>query len=126
MDNKLFVATKYLDHKERLNGMQPSISKVALECSVSKKFVVKIEHELMENSRILAPEEILITCGLPIGLGSWSMNDEDIFILYLLYWQDSRQSLKIYVLVICCTGTIVLSSTMLQWFNHAFPVHGQL
>jgi hypothetical protein len=57
---KLFVAAKYLDHKERLNGMRPSMSKVALECHVSKKFAVKIEHELMENSRILAPEEILI------------------------------------------------------------------
>jgi hypothetical protein len=29
MDAKLFVAAKYLDHKERLNGMRPSLSKVA-------------------------------------------------------------------------------------------------
>jgi hypothetical protein len=28
---KLFVAAKYLSHKERLNGMRPVMSKVALE-----------------------------------------------------------------------------------------------
>jgi hypothetical protein len=56
MDVKLFVAAKYLDHKERLNRMQSSMSKVTLECRVSKKFVVKIENELMENSRILTSE----------------------------------------------------------------------
>jgi hypothetical protein len=44
MDVKLFVAAKYLDHKERLNGMQSSMSKVTLECHVSKKFVVKVEN----------------------------------------------------------------------------------
>jgi hypothetical protein len=94
---------------------------------VSKRFVVKIVHELMENSRILAPEEILMACGLPIGPGSQSMTDEDIFILYLLYWQDPTWSLKSYVYwLFCCTGMIVLSSTMLQWFSHAFPVRGWL
>jgi hypothetical protein len=75
---------KYLDHKERLNGMRPSMPKVALECRVSKKFVVKIKHDLMENSRILTPEEILTARGLLIRPGSRSMNDEDVFILYLL------------------------------------------
>jgi hypothetical protein len=111
MDVKLFIVAKYLDHKERLNGMQPSITKVALECHVSKKFFVKIEHELMENPRILAPEEILIARGLLIGPVSWSMNDEDIFILYLLYWQDPTRSLKSYVYwLFCYTGMIVSSS----------------
>ncbi len=34
---------------------------------------------------------------------------------------------KLCVLAICCTGRIVLESTMSQWFNHAFPVvWGQL
>ncbi len=113
MDVKLFVAAKYLDHKERLNGMQPRMSKVALECHVRKKFVVKIEHELMENSCILAPDEMLIARGLPIGPGSRSMNDDNIFVPYLLYWQDPKQSLKSYVYwLFCCTGTIKSSSTV--------------
>ncbi len=127
VDVKLFIVAKYLDHKERLDGMWPSMSKVALGCRVSKKIVVKFEHELMENSRILAPEEILMARSLPIGLGSQSMADEDIFILYLLYWQDPTRSLKSYVYwLFCCTGLIVSSSAVLRWFNHAFPVRGRL
>ncbi len=115
MNVKLFVVAKYLDHKERLNGMWPSMSKVALECRVSKKFVVKIEHELMENSHILTPEEILMARGLPIGPGSPSITDEDIFILYLLYWQVPTQYLKSCVYrLFCCTGAIMSSSTVLQ------------
>jgi hypothetical protein len=65
VDVKLFVAAKYLEHKERLNGMQPSMSKVALECCVSKKFVVKIEHELMENKNLLWEEHSVLVLFLP-------------------------------------------------------------
>jgi hypothetical protein len=89
------------------------MSKVALECYVTKKYVVEIEHELMENSCILVPEEILMACGLPFVPGSGSMTDEDIVILYWLFWQDPTQSLKSYVYwLFCCTGTIVSSSTV--------------
>jgi hypothetical protein len=124
---KLFVAAKYLDHKERLNGMRPVMSKIALECHVSKKLMVKIEHELMENSHILTPEEILLALSLPIGPGSRSMSDEEIFILYLLYRQDPTRSLKSYVYwLFCCTETTMLRSTVSRWFNHAFPLRGGL
>jgi hypothetical protein len=103
------------------------MSKVALECHVTKKFVVKIEHELMENSCILVTEEILMACGLPIRPGSGSMTDEDIVILYWLYWQDPTGSLTSYVYwLFCCTGTIVLSGTVLRCFKHAFPAWGWL
>jgi hypothetical protein len=44
MDVKLFVAAKYLNHKESLNVMQPVVSNAAVECHVCKKFDVKIEH----------------------------------------------------------------------------------
>jgi hypothetical protein len=54
---KLFVAAKYLDHKERLGGLRPVVTKVTAECRVERHFVVKIEGELMENERILAPDE---------------------------------------------------------------------
>ena len=49
MGNKLFVAAKYLDHKERLGGLRPSLRRVAAECRVGKDFVAKIERELIEN-----------------------------------------------------------------------------
>jgi hypothetical protein len=48
MGNKLFVAAKYLDHKERLGGLRPSLRRVAAECRVGKDFVAKIECELIE------------------------------------------------------------------------------
>jgi hypothetical protein len=48
VDVKLFIAANYLDHKERLNGMQPVVTKVSVECHVGKTFVVKIECELGE------------------------------------------------------------------------------
>ncbi len=49
MDTKLFVAAKYLDHKERLGGLRPVLTKVAAECRVGRDFVAKIKCELMEN-----------------------------------------------------------------------------
>ncbi len=113
MDVKLFVAAKYHNHKERRNGMRPVVTKVAMECSVGKTSVVKIERELMENARILVPEEIYLARINPIGPGSRSMSNEEIFILYLLYRQDPMWSLKSYVYwLFCCMGAIVLESTV--------------
>ena len=43
MDVKLFIVAKYLNHKERLNGMQPVVTKVDAECRVAKPSVGKIE-----------------------------------------------------------------------------------
>ncbi len=57
MDTKLFVATKYLKHNERLGGSRPVLTKVAAECRVGRDFVAKIERELIENNRVLVPEE---------------------------------------------------------------------
>ena len=37
--------------------MRPVLTKVAVECRVERHFVAKIERELMENERVLAPDE---------------------------------------------------------------------
>ena len=87
MDVKIFVAATYLDHKERLGGRRPIVTKVAAECHVGKDFVVKIEREIMENARVLTPEEIHLARANPIKPGSRSMSDEDFFVLYILYRQ---------------------------------------
>jgi hypothetical protein len=94
LEVKLFVAAKYLDHKERLGGLRPVVTKVAAECHVGWDFVVKIERELMENEHILAPEEIYLACNNPIGPGSRIMSNEDFFLLYNLYRQQPTRSLK--------------------------------
>jgi hypothetical protein len=50
METKLFVAAKYLDHKEMRGGLRPRIlSRIAVECRVGWDFVAKIEQELVEN-----------------------------------------------------------------------------
>jgi hypothetical protein len=55
------------------------------------------------------------------------MTEEDMFVLYQLYWAEPTRSLKSYIYwMFCCTGTIVLEVTMSRWFNHAFPIWGRL
>ena len=127
METKLFVAAKYLDHKERLGGLRPVLTKVAAECHVGRDFVAKIERELEENDRVLTPEEIYLARDNPIGPGSMSMSREDFFVLYMLYRQQPTRSLKSYVYwLFCCTGTIVSESTVSRWFHDAFPIRGRL
>jgi hypothetical protein len=43
MDMKLFVAAKYLNHKEMWGGLQPILSRIAAECHVGWDFVAKSE-----------------------------------------------------------------------------------
>ena len=95
METKLFVAAKYLDHKERLGGLRPVLTKVAAECHVGWDFVAKIERELEENDRVLTPEEIYLARDNPIGPGSMSMSREDFFVLYMLYRQQPTRSLRL-------------------------------
>jgi hypothetical protein len=57
METKLFVAAKYLDHKEMGGGLRPNLSRIAAKCRVGWDFVAKIELELVENDRVLTPKE---------------------------------------------------------------------
>ena len=113
LEVKLFVAAKYLDHKERRGGLRPVLRKVAADCRVEWNFVAKIERELMENERVLAPDEKYLAHATNlVGPGSRSMSDEDFFLLYMLFLQEPMRSLKSYVYwLFCCTGTIVSEST---------------
>ena len=107
--------------------MRPVLTKVASECRVDRSFVAKIERELMENERVLLPEEIYLARDIPVGPGSSSMSEEDFFVLYMLYRQEPKRSLKSYVYwLFCCTGTIVSESTVSRWFNYAFLIRGFL
>ena len=113
MEVKIFVAAKYLDHKDKHGGLRPVLTKVAAECRVERHFVAKIERELMENERVLAPDEKYLACATNlVGPESRSMSDKDFFLLYMLYRQEPMQSLKIYAYwLFCCTWTIVSEST---------------
>ena len=41
MEMKLFVAAKYLDHKEMWGGLRPILSRIAAKCHVGWDFVAK-------------------------------------------------------------------------------------
>jgi hypothetical protein len=102
--------------------LRPALRKVAAECRVGNDFVAKIECELIENDQVLVPEEIYMACANPIGPGSMSMSGEDFFVLNILYRQQPTRSLKSYVYwLLCCMGTIVLESTVSQWFLPRLP-----
>jgi hypothetical protein len=127
MDTKLRVATKYLEHNARLGGSRPNLTEVAAECHVGRDFVIKIERELTEKGRILAPDEIVMGRDHPIGPGSKTMSGEDFYVLYILYRQEPTRSLKSYVFWLnYYTGTIVSERTVSRWFNDAFPIRGGL
>ncbi len=125
--HKLFVATKYLEHNERLGGLRPVLTVVAAECRVGRDFVAKTERELIENNRVLVPEEIFLGWDNPISPGLKSMSGEDFYVLYILYRQEPTRSLKSYVYwPYYYMGTIVLANTVLRWFDKAFPIRGRL
>jgi hypothetical protein len=127
METKLFVVAEYLNHKERLGGLRPVLTKVAAERHVGRDFVAKIERELLKNDQVLVPEEIFMARDNPIGPESKSMSGDDFFILYILYRHQPTRSLKSYVYwLFCCMGMIVLESTVSRWFHHAFPIQGRL
>jgi hypothetical protein len=81
METKLFVAAKYLDHKEMRGGLRPILSMIAAECRVGWDFVAKIERELVENDRVLTPKEVYLARDNPIGPGSMSMSGEDFVVV---------------------------------------------
>ncbi len=84
METKLFVAAKYLDHKEMRGELRPILSRIAAECRVGWDFVAKIERELVENDQVLTPKEVYLARDNPIGPGSMSISGEDFYMLYIL------------------------------------------
>jgi hypothetical protein len=127
MDTKLFVATKFLEHNERLGGSRPVLTEVAAECHVGRDFLAKIERELIENKQVLPLEEFFLGWDNPIGPGSKSMSGEDFYVLYILHQQEPTRLLKSYVYKLYYyTGMIMLANTVLRWFGNAFPILGRL
>ena len=91
---KLFVAAKYLDHKEMQGGLRPILSRIAAECRVGRDFVGKIERELVENDQVLTLKEVYLARDNPIGPGSMSMSGEDFAVLYMLFVSSQRGCLR--------------------------------
>ena len=129
LNMKLLVAATYLDAQEQSieegRGPRPIISRVANDCSVSRKFVRKIEGELMSEGHVVAPADIYRDRVSAVGPGSICLDEFDRFILYRLYKRHPQRSMKSYVnWLFYYTGTIVSASTVTRFFNHGFPISG--
>jgi hypothetical protein len=86
MEKKLAVAATYQHHKQ-LCGGRPSLSCIAHEHKVDRKFVQKIESELYRNDgHVISPEEVTLNMvsRQTLGPGTIALDQADCFALYCL------------------------------------------
>ena len=127
LEQKILIASSYLQAKSEANGSRPNIQHLADQCRVSRSTVTKIEEELMQYGRVRSPEEIRNTRDAPAGPGSIVLDDTCIFIILRLYYAEPSRTLKSYVIeLVRYTGVIVHESTISRFFNHGFPIKGRL
>ena len=119
---KIEVAASYHAAKANNGGERPNISELARDCHVSRKFVEKIEKELQNYGRVVDPKDILQNKEGPIGPGSKTIDENDSFVLLLLYLDEPSRTLSCYKESLeLLTGTIVSESTISRFFREAFP-----
>jgi hypothetical protein len=129
MENKLAVAATY-QHYQQLYGGRPSLSSIAHEHKVDRKFVWKIESELFRNhGRVVSLEEVTLdmVSRQTLGPGTIALDQADCFALYCLMRIRPMRSLASYVSELyCLRGTMVSKMTVSRFFNHAFPIRAGL
>ncbi len=129
MEKKLAVAATYQHHKQLCRG-RPSLSSIAHEHEVDRKFVRKIESELYRNDgRVVSPEEVTLdmVSRRTLGPGTIALDQADCFALYCLMHSKPTQSLGSYVnKLYCLRGAMVLKMTVSRFFNHASPIRAGL
>lgn len=131
---KLEVAAAIVTAKESSLDGSVNISSVAEDCKVSRYYVRKILKELRVHGRILRENEL--TAAPPTdenedgnegGVGSRTLDDEDIFVLINLYFEEPSRSLRSYKRELeILTGTIVSESTISRVFRNKFPYKATL
>ena len=126
IEKKIKVAECYIRLKEEKKGGRPNLSEIARTCSVSDKFVKKIEEELLVHGRVLTKEE-LKPRHTKIGPGANSLDTIDEVALLFLYLDEPSRSLPNYREELYhATGTIVSESTISRFFVHGFPIKGSM
>ncbi len=122
MEKKLAVAETY--------GGRPSLSKIASEHKVDRRFVRKIESELYANEGcVVSPEEVTLDMVSlrRLGPGSIVLDQAGCFALYCLFRRKPTRSLQSYVHELYRhRGTRVSTSVVSRFFNHAFEICGGL
>ena len=127
VETKLRVAAAYIDARDKIDGLRPSINAVAKDCGVGWHFVKKVESELLGSGEVVLLEDIYKDRDCPRGPGAHTHDPIDGFVLYALYQKDTQRSLNSYVnYLFVYAGTIVLPFVVSRWFLHVFPVQGGL
>ena len=124
---KVEVALAYKDALEASGGEEPSIRRLMKHCKVSWHFVNKVRKELKRYDRVLRPEEIYQNRGGAKGPGSKTLDNIDIFVIYILYTEEPSRCLASYVDGLeYITGTVVSESTISRLFTGGLPYSARL
>ena len=81
---KVEVAITYQEMVPGGGGL-PNYTAIADIHRVDPGFVKKVERELFVHGRVLSPEEIRANADRPIGPGSQTLCDHELFIIMMLY-----------------------------------------
>jgi hypothetical protein len=126
-EQKVSIATKYLRAKQAALGTRPNITQLANECDVSRSTISKVEGELLSFGRVLDPKDIRANRNIPLGPGSLSLRDIDVFVILSLYHEEPSRTQRSYVIgLFMATGRLVDGSTISRFFNHGFDIKGSL
>ena len=94
---------------------------------VNRIFVKKIKDELWTHHRILSPRELRTNQNYPVGPGSKSLSQIDIYIILMLHHEDPNTHLVVYRDYLKrYTGTVVSTDIISRLFLHGFPFRGSL
>ena len=126
MDFKLAVADTY-QSMARQSGRRPVLEHIAQHHRVDRKFVRKIEAELFAHGMLLSPKEIRVNQDRPIGPGSMTLSNTELYIIIRLYYEDPNRHLRNYRdWLIIITGNAVCIDTISRVLLHGFPYKGNL
>jgi len=124
-EKKIEVATSLIA-AQNARGARPNISAIQKQCRVGWHFVRKVEKELLDYGRVLAPNEKPRHCKYK-GPGSKTLDEFDTWIILQLYLAEPSRCLPSYVRWLKqLIGTEVSESTISRFFKEAFPYSATL
>lgn len=127
MDLKVEVAHTYILLARQSATGRPKLSQIASRHEVDSSFVKKIESELWCHGRVLSPQECRANEDRPVGPGSISLCQTEMYIIIRLYYENPSRHLRDYRdHIMLITGNQVSIDTISRVLLHGFPFKGSL
>ena len=124
---KVEVGITYQEMVAHGGGGLPNYTAIADIHRVDPGFVKKVESELFVHGRVLSPEEIRANADRPIGPGSQTVCDHELFIIMMLYYQNPSRSIRSYRdHIILLTGNQVSLDTIHRVILGGFPYKSKI